>query len=89
MNNPFETIIARLDSLEQLVNRALNQSSVPQHATLGSISLAQEVLRLSKSRIYTLCSQGLIPVAKRGGRLTFNRADLEAWIAEGKRTVQD
>lgn len=88
MQNPFDTILARLDGLEQLVGRALAQNTTPEPAAVGGIELAQEVLRLSKPRIYALVSQKLLPVMKRGNRLTFNRADLLAWLAEGKREVK-
>ncbi|MET4074516.1 helix-turn-helix domain-containing protein [Hymenobacter sp. UYCo722] len=52
---------------------------------VGGIELAQEVTRLSKARIYALVSQRGIPHAKRGNKLYFNRADLLAWINNGRR----
>lgn len=51
----------------------------------GGIDLACEVTRLSKSRVYSLVSARAIPHARKLGRLYFNRAELLAWIAEGKR----
>jgi excisionase family DNA binding protein len=54
-------------------------------AEVGGISLAQEITRLSKPRIYALVSSRGIPHAKRGNKLYFNRAELLAWVAAGKR----
>ncbi len=51
----------------------------------GGIELAVKITRLSKSRIYALVQQRGIPHSKRGNKLYFNRADLLAWVEEGKR----
>lgn len=51
----------------------------------SGIELAMEVTRLSKSRIYALVQQRGIPHSKRGNKLYFNRAELLAWVEEGKR----
>ncbi|GGG29219.1 helix-turn-helix domain-containing protein [Hymenobacter glacieicola] len=88
MQNPFDTIQAQLDELKQMVNRALAQNITPEPPAVGGIELAQEILRLSKPRIYALCSQRKLPVMKRGGRLSFSRTELLAWLAEGKREVK-
>lgn len=76
-----------LNDVHDIVNRAINQTSA-QAPTLiqdGGIDLAQEVTLLSKPRIYALASKRGIPHAKRGNRLYFNRADLLAWINNGRR----
>jgi excisionase family DNA binding protein len=65
------------------VTQAIGQS--PSLPTDGGIELAQEVTRLSKPRIYALVSERGIPHAKRGNKLYFNRADLLAWINNGRR----
>lgn len=86
MHNPFDHISNRLDSLEALINRALNQLTVaPPVPEVGGIELAREVTRLSKARIYALVSARGIPHAKRGNKLYFNRAELLDWVASGKR----
>jgi len=51
----------------------------------SGIELAMEITRLSKSRIYALVQQRGIPHSKRGNKLYFNRAELLAWVEEGKR----
>jgi predicted DNA-binding transcriptional regulator AlpA len=86
MYNPFEALNARLDRIEELVTRlSLSNDLQPQTSEIGGISLAQEITRLSKARIYALVSARALPSAKRGNRLTFYRSELLAWVAAGKR----
>ena len=87
MNNPFENIDARLRNLEALTLEALSclRTTATAAPELGDISLAQQVTRLSKPRIYALVSARGIPHSKRGNKLYFNRADLLAWVNAGKR----
>ena len=90
MHNPFESLNARLDKLEALTRETqqmLRGASKPA-AEIGGMDLARELTRLSTARIYTLVSEGKIPVSKRGNRLTFNRFDLLDWINQGKRGPQ-
>jgi predicted DNA-binding transcriptional regulator AlpA len=54
---------------------------------MGGIELAQEITRLSKARLYALVSARQIPHAKRGNKLYFTRAELQAWITSGKRAI--
>lgn len=90
MHNPFETINARLSNLEALVLETLHclQHATPPADEIGGIEVAQQITRLSKPRIYALVSARGIPHAKRGNKLYFNRAELRAWLEEGKRGYQ-
>lgn len=86
MTNPFEHLSDRLETIEELLNRLLQQRSSPATAPeIGGIELAQEITRLSKSRIYALVSARALVHMKRGNRLLFNRADLLDWVNMGKR----
>ena len=87
MNNPFETIDARLRNLEALTLEALSclRTTATAAPEVGGIELAQQVTRLSKPRLYALVSARGIPHAKRGNKLYFTRADLTAWVNAGKR----
>jgi hypothetical protein len=90
MNNPFESIYARLINLEALSLETLQHlrgASKPAEE-IGGIELAQEITRLSKARIYALVSAGQIPNSKRGNKLYFSRTDLLAWVSQGKRGTQ-
>ena len=88
MNNPFETINARLSNLEALTLEALNclrTTAAAPAPEVGGIEVAQQITRLSKARIYALVSERSIPHSKRGNRLFFDRAALLAWVQEGQR----
>ena len=76
-----------MDDFEKRIQKVLNQVSAQSlsQPEIGGIELAQEVTRLSKPRIYALVSARGIPHAKRGNKLYFNRADLLAWINNGRR----
>ena len=90
MHNPFESLNARLDRLEALTRETqqMLRGEIKPKDEIGGMLLAREITRLSTARIYTLVSEGKIPVSKRGNRLTFNRADLLDWINQGKRGHQ-
>jgi hypothetical protein len=88
MDNPFETIDKRLSTLEALLVEIvthLRGSTAARVPETGGIELAQEITRLSKARLYSLVSARQIPHAKRGNKLYFNRAELQAWIMAGER----
>jgi len=89
MDNPFEAIDRRLSHIEDLLaelTKHLRSSTIAVTSEVGSIALAQEVTRLSKARLYALVAARQIPHAKRGNKLYFTRADLQAWIAAGRRS---
>lgn len=87
MHNPFEALHNRLSSIEALLAQTLPllQQAGPAFPENGGIDLAREITRLSKPRIYALVSKRGIPHSKRGNKLYFNRAELLAWVAAGKR----
>lgn len=92
MHNPFEAIDHRLSTLETLLTEVLQHlrsSSSAKEAEFGGMELAQEVTHLSKARLYALVAARQIPHAKRGNKLYFTRADLQAWIAAGRRSSRE
>jgi hypothetical protein len=89
MDNPFEVIDRRLSSIEALlveIATHLRSSTAANMPEIGGIKLAQEITRLSKARLYALVSARQIPHAKRGNKLYFTRAELQAWITDGGRS---
>ena len=86
MVNPFEHLNGRLETIEELLNRLVQQQgAAPAIPDVGGLELAMQVTRLSKPRLYALVSARGIPHCKRGQKLYFNRADLLEWINAGKR----
>jgi len=49
---------------------------------LLTIEEASEVLRLSRSTIYTYVAREAIPYAKIGSHVRFNADELEKWVSE-------
>lgn len=74
-----------LADIRDILQPNVAPSPTPPAPEVGGVELAQEITRLSQSRIYSLVSERGIPHSKRGGRLYFNRAELLAWVAVGKR----
>jgi excisionase family DNA binding protein len=63
----------------------IGQKSSPEPEYLiGIKEAAREILGLSESRVYTLCSTKKIPHIKRGNRLYFSRQELLEWLKAGK-----
>jgi excisionase family DNA binding protein len=92
-HNPFATINSRLSNLESLALEALQylrsrNSSTSDPDEIGGMKLAKQVLGLSEPRIYALVSDGTLPHFKKGNRLFFSRAELVAWVKEGRRSTQ-
>ncbi len=85
MNNPFENLDIRLASLESKLDQLLTKQPAAPAPEVGGIELAQQVTRLSKPRLYALVSARGIPHSKRGNKLYFNRTELLAWVAAGRR----
>jgi excisionase family DNA binding protein len=71
--------------VRQEITHAMAASAAPP-PELGGLDLAQVITRLSKPRLYALVSARQIPHTKRGNKLYFNRAELQAWVEEGRRT---
>jgi excisionase family DNA binding protein len=90
MNNPFETIDARLSNIENLLLdlKHSNNEHQPESNQLLTIKQASELISLSVPTIYGLVSRNEIPVSKKGKRLYFSKQDLTNWIQEGRKKTR-
>jgi excisionase family DNA binding protein len=81
MDNPFDTIIARLDAIESLLldNKYPIQPIQKDYPAKCNIDDAASLLGMSKPTLYLLTSQKKIPFYKYGKRLVFDREELEIW----------
>jgi excisionase family DNA binding protein len=71
--------------VRKVVRESIGQKSSPEPEYLiGIKEAAREILGLSESRVYTLCSTKKIPHIKRGNRLYFSRQELLEWLKAGK-----
>lgn len=82
MNNPFEEIFKRLDSIEKLIRPVIqgNQSSESNPPTLVKIVVASQLTGYSVNYLYHLVSKGAIPHVRRGRSLRFDINQLHDWM---------
>ncbi len=88
----MQLTIPTTDDIRAVVDAALTEffSSYPiqpksETDEIGGIELAIEITGKAKPTIYSLCAGNLIPHSKRGKKLYFYRAELLAWLKDGKR----
>jgi excisionase family DNA binding protein len=88
MENPFEIIIEKLNSIETLLKKPiLNSNTELQNSTVDEIMDLEQVakyIKLAKATIYGLTSSRKIPHFKRTKRLYFKKSEIEAWLTEHK-----
>jgi len=90
MNNPFETINARLTNIECLLLDLKHPSLPKNRANLGELNVltikqAAAFLSLSVPTLYGLVSRQSIPVSKQGKRLYFSQSELIDWVKTGRK----
>lgn len=96
MLNPFEIIDSRLKEIEtmlQTLSGMLADQHRPKRAVTShtlSVKDAANLLKVSKSTIYSFVSKQVIPVSKRGKYLYFSEEELLAWVKAGrKQTIEE
>lgn len=89
MNNPFEEIFKRLDSIEKMISPAFpsdKQQEVEEQdgkqSTLVKISVASKITGYSVNYLYHLAGTGAIPSVRRGRSLRFDVEELHKWMQE-------
>lgn len=90
MNNPFESIDARLKNIECLLLdiKYPKKETLPDTEEFLTIHQAAELLNLAVPTLYSKVSRGELPVMKRGKRLYFLKKELTEFIKTGrKKTV--
>ena len=90
MNNPFETIDARLSNIENLLldlkHGVIQQpKSLVDDNELLTVKDAAQFLHLSVPTIYGLISKGGLPVMKRSKRCYFSKTDLIGYLKQGRK----
>ena len=88
MDNPFESILNKLDKMERkfdLMTKALESkfSNTEQEEPL-TVGQAADFLKLKKNTIYYMTSKNLIPHLKRGKYLYFFKQDLIEWLRDSR-----
>ena len=92
MENPFELILEKLNTIETLLKHQAKQDRAVDIAPINdilSITLAAEYLSLSKSSLYKMTSGRLIPFYKVSKKVYFKRKELDEWIDKHKMKTQE
>lgn len=85
MDNPFELIMDKLNSIEDLLKTLLKNDKVEVPVTeILNLNQAAEHLSITKSTLYKKTSERSIPHFKQGKRLYFKRNELDTWLTEQK-----
>lgn len=84
-------IVTTKDELEGIIESSVYKAfstHVPQENSnqddFLTISQAAEYLNLAKQTLYGFTSTNQIPFIKKGKKFHFRKADLQAWVLEGK-----
>ena len=89
MNNPFEVIDARLSNIENLLldikHQPKKQGEQLDKDEILTVRDTANFLSLSVPTIYTLISQGVLPVMKRSKRCYFSKVDLINYLKQGRK----
>lgn len=92
MENPFEIIVEKLNSIERLLleitNRNITDLTSTSSDELMNVKRVAEYLSLSVSTIYKLTFTMEIPCMKRGKRLYFRKDEINKWVAESRRKTR-
>ena len=85
MNNPFEEIFKRLESIEKMISPVIGSpSEEPDNGqpVLVKISVASSITGYSVNYLYHLASTGAIPCVRRGRTLRFDVGELQKWMQQ-------
>lgn len=89
MNNPFETIEARLNNIETLLldlkHTPKKHSEQPETDELLTVQDTAKFLSLSVPTVYNLISKGELPVMKRSKRCYFSKVELINYLKQGRK----
>jgi excisionase family DNA binding protein len=81
MNNPFETLFAKLSQIEAMLTELKAAGHTPPGEAQGDVFLnvseAAEFLKCSRSHIHNLRRRGELPRRRAGGRVLFAKSDLQ------------
>lgn len=94
MQNPFEAIEERLNTIEALLlnlnQQPKEQSEQPVKEELLTVQEAAKFLSLSVPTVYSKVSRGELPVMKRSKRLYFSSIELMDYLKQGrKKTIAE
>jgi excisionase family DNA binding protein len=85
MENPFELILNKLNTIENLLRIVKKDDNITVPiAEVFNLNQAAEYVSLSKSAIYKKTSERNIPHFKQGKKLFFKRSELDDWLTQNR-----
>lgn len=85
MENPFELIMDKLNTIENLLKTVMkNDNGTVTITEVLNLKRAAEYVSLSKSAIYKKTSERNIPHFKQGKKLFFKRSELDDWLTRNR-----
>ncbi len=92
MENPFQTLLDRLDQLDQRVvelQRLVEKQTTSPSDELMTIRQVSEYLKLAVNTLRGYTSKNEIPHIKKGKRTYFLKKDIDAWLLESRRKTNE
>jgi len=93
MENPFEIILEKLESIESLLSEMnalpISNPNPTNAKTILNMNELSEYLGLSKGTLYKFTSERKIPHYKRGKYIYFLEDEIIEWIKEGRIKTMD
>ena len=90
MENPFELILDKLNTIENLLKTVMkNDNGTVRITEVLNLNQAAEYVSLSKSAIYKKTSERNIPHFKKGKKLYFKKRELDNWLTSMKISTKD
>ena len=80
MENPFEIILEKLNSIEKAIVKLNSNGSLANTNDPMDVKDLSSYLKISASAIYKFTSARSIPYYKNGKRLFFKREEINDWI---------
>ena len=87
-----DAVLHLLRDVADIKNHLLNQAATPAEPALPlpekellTVKDISQMLNISKGAIYNMTSAQQIPHFKRGGRIYFDRSEIDEWIRDDRR----
>ncbi len=85
MENPFEIILEKLNSIEVQLKELKEQQKQEYKDELMDIIELGQYINYQKTSIYGLVQKRKIPFIKASGKLHFRKNDIDQWLNNGRR----
>lgn len=94
MENPFETIMVKLNTIERMLieqskNKEIEKRRIADENEFFSIDEVASYLKLARATVYKMTCERRIPYYKRKGKLYFVKKEIFDWLTEGKKVTVD